>query len=157
MTIKLPKIEIKPAGEGEIEISTELEVEVFNSYHSKALKALGENTKLDGFRPGHIPEKVLVEQLGEEKVLWEMAEQAIADYYPAILQEHKIMAIGRPEVTIAKIAKDNPLGFKVKTALMPEIKIGDYKKIADYYLAMFAKSAQNQPKGANSTVKGDSK
>jgi trigger factor len=128
--IKLPKIDIQPAGEGEIEISTELEVEVFNSYRDKALKALGEDVKIDGFRPGHVPEKVLVEQLGEEKVLWEMANQAIADYYPVILQENKIPALGQPQVTISKIAKDNPLGFKIKTAVMPEIKIGDYKKIA---------------------------
>ncbi len=128
--IKLPKIDVQPSGEGELEISAELEVEVFNGYHDKALKALGQDVQIDGFRPGHIPEKVLVEQLGEEKVLWEMAQQAIADYYPVILQEHKIFAIGQPQVTITKIAKDNPLGFKIKTAIIPEIKIGDYKKIA---------------------------
>jgi trigger factor len=127
--IKLPKVDIQPAGEGELELSAELEVEVFNSYRDKALKALGD-IKIDGFRPGHVPEKVLIEQVGEEKVLWEMAELAIADYYPAILQEHKIPALGQPQVTITKIAKDNPLGFKIKTATMPEIKIGDYKKIA---------------------------
>lgn len=128
--VHLPKINLQPTGEGEIEISTELEVEIFNSYREKALKALGENIKIAGFRPGHVPEKVIAEQIGEEKILWEMAEQAIADYYPAILQEQKIPALGRPEVTITKIAKDNPLGFKIKTAVMPEIKIGDYKKIA---------------------------
>lgn len=129
--IKLPKIDTQSTGEGEIEISAELEIEIFNNYREKALKALGEDVKIDGFRPGHIPEKVLVEQLGEEKILWEMAELAIADYYPAILQENKILAIGQPQVTISKIAKDNPLGFKIKTAIMPEIKIGDYKKIAE--------------------------
>lgn len=139
--IKLPKIDIQPAGEGEIEISTELEVEVFNNYREKALKALGEDVKIDGFRPGHVPEKVLIEQLGEEKVLWEMANQAIADYYPVILQENKIPALGQPQVTITKIAKDNPLGFKIKTAVMPEIKIGDYKKIAP----SFSGKASNEP------------
>lgn len=128
--IKLPNVEIKPSEEGELEISTELEVEVFNSYRGKALKTLGNDAKIDGFRPGHIPETVLIEKIGEEKILWEMAQQAIADYYPLILQEHKISALGQPEVVISKIAKDNPLGFKIKTAIMPEIKIGDYKEIA---------------------------
>lgn len=128
--IKLPKVDIQPAGEGELELATELAVEVFNSYRPKALKALGEEIKIAGFRPGHAPEKVLLDQLGEEKVLWEMAQQAISDYYPAILQEHQIPALGQPQVTITKIAKDNPLGFKIKTAVMPEIKIGDYQKIA---------------------------
>lgn len=128
--IKLPKVDIKPANEGEIEISTELEVEIFNSYRDKALKTLGNDVKIDGFRPGHVPEAVLIEKIGEEKILWEMAQQAISDYYPLILQEHKLPALGQPEVTISKIAKDNPLGFKIKTAIMPEVKIGDYKEIA---------------------------
>lgn len=129
--IKLPKINIQPAGEGELELTTELDAEIFNSYRPKALKALGESAKVDGFRPGHIPEKILIEQIGEEKILWEMAEQAIADYYPLLLQENKIVALGQPQVTITKVAKDNPLGFKIKTAIMPEIKIGNYKKIAE--------------------------
>lgn len=128
--IKLPKVDIKPVAEGEVEISTELEVEIFNSYRDKALKTLGNDVKIDGFRPGHIPENVLIEKIGEEKILWEMAQLAVSDYYPLILQEHKLPALGQPEVIISKIAKDNPLGFKIKTAIMPEIKIGDYKEIA---------------------------
>ncbi|MCX6712292.1 MAG: trigger factor [Candidatus Vogelbacteria bacterium] len=143
--IKLPKVDIQPAGEGELELTAELEVEIFNSYRDKALKALGDGAKIDGFRQGHIPEKVLIEKIGEEKVLWEMAQQAIADYYPAILQEHKIPALGQPEVTITKIAKDNPLGFKVKTAVMPEIKIGDYKKIAKELGGETSKSPEVSP------------
>lgn len=125
-----PTIKITPSGEGEIELSGELSIADFNTYRPRALKKLGEEIKVAGFRPGHIPEKVLIEQVGEEKVLWEMAEQAIAEIYPEILRHHKIIALGRPEVAITKIAKDNPLGFKIKTAIMPEIKLGDYKKIA---------------------------
>jgi len=128
--IKLPKTELRPAGEAELEVIVELETEIFEFYREKALKALGQDVKIAGFRPGHVPEKVLIGQIGEEKVLWEMAEQAVADYYPIILQEYKIPALGQPQVTITKIAKDSPLGFKIKTAVMPEIKLGDYKKIA---------------------------
>lgn len=123
-------LKINPATEGELEITGELAVAEFASYRDKALKTLSADAKIDGFRPGHIPEKVLIEQVGEEKVLWEMAQEALSDLYPEILTEHKIMALGRPEITITKIALDNPLGFKIKTAIMPEVKIGDYKEIA---------------------------
>ncbi len=123
-------LKINPATEGEVEITGELAMTEFASYRDKALKTLGADTKVDGFRPGHIPEKVLIEQVGEEKVLWEMAQEALSDLYPEILTEHKITALGRPEITITKIALGNPLGFKIKTAIMPEVKIGDYKAIA---------------------------
>lgn len=59
-----------------------------------------------------------------------MAEHALSHYYPEILKDQKIDAIGRPEIGITKIAKDNPLGFTIKTAVMPEIELADYKKIA---------------------------
>jgi FKBP-type peptidyl-prolyl cis-trans isomerase (trigger factor) len=123
-------LKINPAEEGELEITGELAVAEFAKYREKALKNLGQDAKVDGFRPGHIPENVLVEQVGEEKVLWEMAQEALNDLYPQIVTENKIAALGRPEITITKIAPENPLGFKIKTAIMPEIKIADYKEIA---------------------------
>lgn len=128
--MKLTDIKINGLAECELEIEGEIASSDFELYRSKALKALGEEVKIDGFRPGHIPEKVLSEQVGEDKILMEMAEQAIAETYPEILRDNKIAALGRPEVTITKIAPNNPLGFKIKTAVMPEIKIGDYRAIA---------------------------
>jgi len=128
--MNIPEIKINPAEESEIEITGELPVTDFVVYRAKALDRLNNDIKVAGFRPGHVPEKVIVDQVGEDKILWEMAEQAIADLYVAILNEKKILAIGRPEITITKIAQDNPLGFKIKTAVIPEIKIADYKEIA---------------------------
>jgi len=123
-------LKINPTEEGELEITGELAVADFAKYREKALKSLGQGVKIDGFRPGHIPENVLVEHVGEEKVLWEMAQEALNDLYPQIVTENKITALGRPEITITKLAPENPLGFKIKTAIMPEIKIADYKEIA---------------------------
>jgi len=59
-----------------------------------------------------------------------MAERALGKEYASILQENKIDAIGRPDVQITKIAKGQPLGFKISTATMPEVTVGDYKKAA---------------------------
>ena len=47
-----------------------------------------------------------------------------------IVDENKLKIIGWPNVTITKIAKNNPLGFKLKTAIAPEMKLPDYKEIA---------------------------
>jgi len=51
--------------------------------------------------------------------------------YPAALTEHKIDAIGRPEIAITKIARGEALGFTITTAVMPTITLKDYKKTAD--------------------------
>lgn len=44
--------------------------------------------------------------------------------------ENKIEAIGQPEVSILKLAKGNPFEFKAKVAVLPEVRLPDYKKIA---------------------------
>ena len=124
------KVKINKTADAEVELEGEIAATDFGSFWPKAIKTLGEKAKIDGFRPGHIPEKVLVEQLGENGVLYEMANQALGQAYAQILTENKIDAIGEPQITITKIAKDNPLGFKIKTAVLPKIDLGDYKKIA---------------------------
>ena len=114
----------------EVEIEGEIAAADFAEFWPKAIKALGEETKVDGFRQGHIPEKILIEQLGEAKILYEMADQVLGQAYVQILTDNKIDAIGEPHITITKIAKDNPLGFKIKTAVLPKIDLGNYKQVA---------------------------
>lgn len=119
---KLPK--------SEIEIEGELDTESFEAYYPVALKRIGEHVEIDGFRKGKAPESILASKVPEISILEEMAQLALNEHYPRILEQEKIDAISRPEITITKLARKNPLGFKIKTAVLPEIKLADYKKIA---------------------------
>jgi len=123
-------IKITKLPKSEVEIEGEISVEKLKIAWGKALKNLGEKANIPGFRKGHIPENVLIKQVGEMNVLEEAAEIALQEEYPNIIAENDVKAIGRPAVTITKLAKENPLGFKVKTAIMPEIELCDYKKIS---------------------------
>ena len=125
------EIEIKKLKDSEVEIVGEISAADFESYRAEAVKNLSQNVKIDGFRPGNAPEKILMDKIGEPAILEEMAGLALKKFYSKIIEENKIQAIGRPEISIIKIAKDNPLGFKIKTAVMPEIELADYKKIAN--------------------------
>jgi trigger factor len=124
------KTTIKKLPKSEIEIEGELDADVFEGYFKQALKKLGENVELDGFRKGKVPENVLVANIPEIKILEEMAELALNEHYPKIIEQEKIDVIGRPEIAITKLARKNPLGFKIKTAVLPEIKLPDYKSLA---------------------------
>ena len=123
------KINIKKLPKSEVEIEGELEADVFEAFYSKALKKLGEKVAIDGFRKGKVPEAVLVSKIPESHILEEMAEMALMESYPKIIADEKIEAISRPEISITKLARNNPLGFKIKTAVLPEMELPDYKKI----------------------------
>lgn len=125
------QVDIKKLPQSEIEIQVSIPVEYFMTSWSQALKTLSQKTKIDGFRPGMAPEKVLIDKVGEDNILIEMADTTIKKVYPEVIKDNNIDAIGAPEVVLTKLAKDNPLEFKIKTAVMPEVKLPDYKKIAE--------------------------
>ena len=146
------RVSAKKLPKSEVEIEGELESEIFESYFAKALKKISENLELPGFRKGKIPESVLLSKVPEIQILEEMAQMALNDLYPKILSgeiesekidpvrnregsqrpsnSNGIDAISRPEISITKLARKNPLGFKIKTAVLPAIKLPDYKSIA---------------------------
>ncbi|MDP9249522.1 MAG: hypothetical protein M3M85_03390 [bacterium] len=124
------KTTVKKLPKSQIEIEGELDAEIFESYLDKAVKRLGEQVEIPGFRKGKAPENILMSQIPEGKILEEMAELALQEHYPKIIEEHKIDAISRPEVAIIKLARKNPLGFKITTSVLPAVKLPDYKKIA---------------------------
>lgn len=113
-----------------IEIKGEIEATVFDSYKKEALSALSKDLAIDGFRPGHVPENIAEKHIGNDKLLTEMAIRAITVSYPEILKDNNIDAIGQPSISFTKLAFGNPLGFTILTAVIPEIALPDYKKIA---------------------------
>ena len=124
------QVDIKKLDNSEIEITGEIQAGDFESFSQEALKNISKDIKIDGFRPGNIPEKILIDKVGEGAVLEEMANFSLRKFYQKIIEENNIKAIGKPEIVITKIARNNPLGFKIKTAVMPDIILPDYKKIA---------------------------
>ena len=128
-------IEIKLLPNSEVEIIGEISAEIFMSGWSNAIKEFSEKVEMDGFRKGKIPEDILIKNIGRGAVLEKMAVIALEKEYPKIISEHKIKAIGRPEITLTKLAENNPLGFKVTTSVLPEVTLPDYKGIAKKIMA----------------------
>ena len=123
-------IKFNPLPERELEILGTITVEKMSLMRDKALAKIKESFEIDGFRKGNVPENIIAQKVGEMTLLEEAAEIALSEEYPSILEEHNIDAIGRPEISITKIGLGNPLEFKIKTALMPEVKLTDYKKVS---------------------------
>ena len=137
-------VKIEKLKNSEIEIDGSIPFEELEKHRKEAVKKVGSEVKIDGFREGHIPENILIKNVGEMAIINEMAEITLSYVYPDILIINKIDAITSPQITITKLAKDNPLEFKIKLSVMPEIKLPDYKKIAQ-------KEMTKKPEGTDVT------
>lgn len=134
--IKISKLE-----NSEVEIEGEIVAEYFEEHRKNIVKKLTENAELPGFRKGFAPENMVIARFGNIKILEDAAQEALDSQYSSIVTDYSISAVGAPQVTITKIAEKNPLGFKIKTAVFPEINISDYKEIAVKAVAEIAKNA----------------
>lgn len=126
-----------------VEIEGEIDTETFEKYFDKAFKRLGENFEMAGFRRGKVPVNILEKNIPEIKILEEMASLALNEHYPNILIEEKIDAIGSPEIVIKKLARKNPLEFKITTVIIPDIKLPEFKKIAQKINKEFEEKDKN--------------
>jgi len=61
------KLEIKKLENSEIEINGIISVENLETYREKATKKLSKNIEIQGFRKGHIPDKILMQKIGKNR------------------------------------------------------------------------------------------
>ena len=127
---ELSRITVEKLPGSEVKITGEVPYVYLEKYHKHAIEHVQHGIELPGFRKGHIPENILIQKVGEMAIITDMAEHALEDSYRKIVGHHKIDVIGHPKVSITKLAKDNPLGFSITVAVMPEFTLPDYKKIA---------------------------
>ncbi len=114
----------------EVTLEIEVKSEVLNKLKDEAIKRIGESVKIDGFRPGNIPAKVIVEKVGEYAIYEEATRMFIDTNFITILQDSKHFPINQPNISITKLAPGEDAEIKIEFAVAPEIEVGDYKKIA---------------------------
>jgi len=121
---------VKKLPKSEVELEVSLPSDFLVSARKKALEILGASLEIPGFRRGHIPENVTAEKAGESKILEEAVDILLKEHFPKIIEQTKLNIIGRPKISITKLAAGNPVGFKAIFAVMPEFKLPEYKRIA---------------------------
>ena len=114
----------------EVTLEIEVKSEALNTLKDEAIKRIGESVKIDGFRPGNIPAKVIVEKVGEYAIYEEATRMFIDANFVQILQDSKHFPINQPNISITKLTPGSDAEIKIEFAVAPEIEVADYKKIA---------------------------
>lgn len=74
----------------------------------KRVTALAKNVKIDGFRPGKVPAKVVKQKLGDQ-VAQDVARMLVEECLPQALKQHEVKMAGQP-----RVHNNGPVeGFKV--------------------------------------------
>ncbi|MBI2640491.1 MAG: hypothetical protein HYW91_01235 [Candidatus Sungbacteria bacterium] len=122
----------------ELEIVVIITFLEFEPHVKRAAVLISEEAEIEGFRKGKAPYDIVKNKFGEQAIYEKAAEIAVRKTYPEVLEKlvtsNQLLAanppVGRPEITITKLAPGNELQYKVKLALLPEVKLPDYKSVA---------------------------
>ncbi|MBU4256802.1 trigger factor [Patescibacteria group bacterium] len=121
-------IQKKDLGKSEIELTVELPFDEFKPYIKQGAEKVSREIKIEGFRPGKAPYEILKQKIGEMTILEEAARLAINKTLETAIKDNIIgQSVGQPQINITKLAPDNPMEYKAILAILPEIKLGDYK------------------------------
>ena len=114
----------------QVELNVELTNEEFKPYITEATQKVSEETEVEGFRPGKAPYDVLAQKVGEMTILERAARLAVnATVDQAISENLESQPVGQPRVDITQLAPGEPVQYKVVVAMLPEVKLGEYKNM----------------------------
>jgi trigger factor len=124
------KVEQKKLPKSKIEVTFELTADEFKEHVSHAVEHLKQHVKVDGFREGKAPAKLVEDKIKPEALLMEAGDHAVQHVYTDYVRENKLEPVGQPEVSIIKIANGSEFIFKAVINVLPDVELPEYKEIA---------------------------
>ncbi len=111
------------------ELEVAVDAAAFEAAVEKAYLKNRKNIRLQGFRPGKAPRK-MVEKMYGEAVFYEDAVNALVpEAVPAAIEEAALKLVARPEIDVVSVDKNDGVVFKVTCITKPEVSVSDYKGI----------------------------
>ena len=129
ITIKSMQITKKELKESEVELTIEVATEEARPFLEKAAQRVSQNMKIKGFRPGKAPYHIIKQKAGEMAIYQEGLDNIVSHFYIEAVRKEDLNSVGQPKIEMEKVAPGNPIVFKATIGLMPEVKLGDYKKV----------------------------
>jgi len=100
----------------------------FKPYWDSAFESAMSKVELKGFRPGTAPKELAEQAVDKDKVFEEAARDAVRFSLDKAIEENQWTLIDQPRIEL--LFGESGLKYKAILTVFPEIKLGNYKKIA---------------------------
>lgn len=120
-------------------VSGTLLVADIDAHYAIALDRFIKEVELPGFRKGKAPKDRVLQEVGPLAVWKEAAETALRDQIEKILDEHKLLPIVAPSITLSISEAQKDVPFTITVTTPPSVEVKDPKKIAKDALSKIEK------------------
>ena len=117
----------------QIGLDIEISPEISKNAYEKVINQYARSANIPGFRKGKVPRHILVQRLGASRIKAAALDDLMQEYFPKIVEEEKIPAIGSFEVVgnieelIEQYEPGQPITIKAAVDVEPEVKLNKYQ------------------------------
>jgi len=127
------KTELKEISATKKQIDVEIDTDAVRAVYDRISDNYAKAATVPGFRPGHAP-RAVVRARFKDQIRTEVLRELLPDAVQSAIAEHKLAALGEPEVNLENTEGLDQLGqkpilFNLNVDVLPEIKLGNYKGI----------------------------
>ena len=123
------KTTTKKISDTRVEIKVTLDREDLKIARAKAIARLAANVKAPGFRKGKAPANIAEKHLDPNEIANTALDIAIRTSIPKAFETEKQAPLMIPEVAVTKFIPDEMAEYTATADILPDIKLGDYKKL----------------------------
>src|SRR5207249_8281641 len=96
----------------------------------KAYRDVSKQVRIPGFRPGHVPPRVIDQRLGRGVVLEQAVNDAVPQLYGKALEDNDVRALGQPDLEITQLDDGQQLAFTAEVDVRPKLQLPELDTIA---------------------------
>jgi len=105
-------------------VAVEYSAEAVEREKDRAYRDLSRRVRVDGFRPGKAPRRILERSYGAQ-VNSEVLQKLISDAYRMVQQEQRLTAVGEPKIEEVQMREGIPLTFTMELEVLPNYELPD--------------------------------
>ncbi|MCI2416247.1 trigger factor [Saccharopolyspora sp. K220] len=113
-----------------VRINVEVPFDELKPNFDRAYKALAQQVRIPGFRPGKVPARVLESRIGRGTVLDEVVNEAVPAKYLEAVNTTEVRTLGRPEIEVTKIEDGSEIAFTAEVDVRPEITVPAFGELS---------------------------
>jgi trigger factor len=119
------KTDVEELSPTRVKLTIEVPFEELKPSLDKAYRDVGKQVRIPGFRPGHVPPRIIDQRLGRGVVLEQAVQDAVPQLYGKALEESEVLALGQPDLEITRLDDGEQLAFTAEVDVRPKFELPD--------------------------------
>jgi trigger factor len=117
------KTDVEELGPTRVKLTIEVPFEELKPSLDKAYREVAKQVRIPGFRPGHVPARIIDQRLGRGAVLERAINDAVPALYGRAIADNDVLALGQPDLEITQLDDGQRLSFTAEVDVRPKFDL----------------------------------